>query len=144
MDIYRDIGAVTKVVQGVPTVQVAGTLNGATIDRMAAGTQQGYLSCVLWGGCGAATGSPSAQTYDCKLQDSPDGSTWADFTDAAGNGALTQITADDTSGTENVNLEAADRYIRVVQTVGFTGGSTPDIPICAGVELGGALEVPTV
>jgi hypothetical protein len=140
-----DIGAAVKVVQSVPNVNAGATLNGAAIDRMlTTGGNEGYYSCVLTGGCGAATGTPTTQTYDVKLQDSADGSTgWADFTDEDGNGAITQITADDTNGTTgNVNLKSAKGFIRFVEIVAFTGGTSPDIPHACNVVLGGARVLP--
>ena len=72
-----DIGGIIKPVAAV-VANSSGTTNSSAIDR------QGYESCVLFHACGAATGSPSAQTADSKLQDSADGSTsWADISGAA-------------------------------------------------------------
>jgi len=115
----------------------AATENGSAIEIRPAGGAQRYDSCVLYLQCGAATGAPSAQTVDLKVQDSPDGSTgWADYTDPDGNGAVTQLTADDTQSSESVNLEGAKRYVRLVRVVGFTGGTSPTIPVGAAVVFG--------
>ena len=135
MNPKTDIGAYIKRVVGtVPTNDDgSAAVEGSAIDRM------GYLSCVLEGSTGAATGSPTAQTFDAKLQDSADGSTgWADITSAA----ITQVTADNGYGSVNVNLHTCERYIRSVHTVALTGGSTPAWPVQSGVILGGADKLP--
>jgi hypothetical protein len=129
----RDIWRHLRAVAGInPTASAAATINGSAVDRF--GSSQGADSAVLHVACGAATGSPSAQTVDGKLQDSADGSTdWQDIGDA-----ITQLTADDTSGeSPGINLSNKRRYVRSVVTVGFTGGSTPAIPVAATICLGG-------
>jgi hypothetical protein len=138
--IERNIGAYIKASKGInPANTSAGTVNGAAIDRAGIGGGTLFHSCVLHGACGAATGSPSAQTVDNKLQDSADGSTgWADITGAA----LTQLTADNGEAEKDVDLSSAKRYIRVVNTVGFTGGTSPAIPVAAEVVLGGSEQLP--
>lgn len=130
----KDIGSLVKAVLGnVPVAAAAGTRNGAAIDR------QGFYSCVLTAISGAVTGAPTAQTLDAKLQDSADGSTgWADITGAA----IAQITAVNTLAQKDVNLSAAKRWIRVVETVGFTGGTSPTLGAAEAVVLGGADTLP--
>ncbi len=132
--IKTDIGSYIKLVAGVsPRAAVAGAVNGDTIDR------QGFDSCVIHARSGAVTGAPTAQTYDLKLQESSDGSTgWTDVVGAA----ITQITAVDASQEKGVNLLGCKRYIRVVATVGFTGGTSPTLQIASAVALGGATELP--
>ena len=129
----NDIGAHVKTVVGAKPTTAAATVNGAFIDR------QGYQSCVLAAQAGTATGTPTGQTVDAKLQDSADGSTgWGDLTGAA----VTQITADDTLEKIDVDLAVAKRYIRVVQVITLTGGSTPTLPNSSTVTLGGAQVLP--
>lgn len=142
--VARNIGAQLKFGPGaVPKAETPATVNGPAIDRMSIIGRQGYMSCVLVGECGSATGTPSPQTYDVKLQHSAaSGSGYTDFTDDQGNGALTQITADDTSERTNVDLSSAKRYIRVVRVVALTGGSSPALPCFDFVMLGGAQELP--
>lgn len=132
--VQRNIGAYVKAAKGInPAASAAATTNGAAIDR------RGLLSCVLHAACGAAAGSPTAQTVDAKLQDSADGSTgWADIAGAA----VTQLTSNNTETQKDVNLSAAKRFVRVAVVVGFTGGTSPTIPVAATVLLGGADEVP--
>ena len=113
-----------------PAAQAAGTVNGTGIDRTA---HDNPMSAVLYGACGAASGTPTTQAYDVKLQDSADNSTFADITGAA----ITQIVADSGEGFVDVNLTTARRYIRVVRVVAFTGGSTPALPVGECLILGG-------
>lgn len=129
-----DIGAEIKTVAGIPPTNAgAGAINGAAIDR------QGFQSCTLQAACGAASGGPSAQTVDAKLQHSADGSTgWADIAGAA----VTQMAADNGDEEVDVDLSVARRYLRVVSTVALTGGTTPKLPVAATVVLGGADETP--
>lgn len=118
-----------------PISQAAGTVNGPAIDR------SGKLSGILIALCGAATGTPTTQAVDAKLQDSADGSTgWADITGAA----VTQMTADDSIQRVNVKLDTARQFIRVQLVVAFTGGASPEIPIASVVDLGGADVNPAV
>lgn len=118
----------------VPAVVLAGTRNGAAIDRT------GYQSCVLFAQTGAVTGSPSTQSLAAKLQHSDDGSTgWADISGAA----ITAISAASSAAKVNVNLSTAKQYIRVVETAAFSGGSTPTMGVGTSVVLGGANELPT-
>jgi len=59
----------------------------------------------------------SSGTVDCKVQHSPDNSTWTDEVAGAGNDtAITQITA---AGSAQLNVpNPRARYVRVVTTVG--------------------------
>lgn len=129
-----DIGGIIKPVAAV-TANSSGTTNSSAIDRL------GYESAVLFHAGGAASGSPTAQTADSKLQDSADGSTsWGDISGAA----ATQLTADSTSARVSVNLRdlTTKRYVRVVNVVALTSGTTPKWPVQATVILGGAATLP--
>jgi hypothetical protein len=136
----RNIGSLLRIVKGInPANAGAGTTNGAAIDRAGVGGKNFSLSCVLKGSCGAASGAPSAQSLNQKLQDSGDGSTgWADISGAA----LPALVADNTEGQVDVDLSGAKRFIRVVSVVAFTGGTAPAIPVAAEVILGPPMEMP--
>lgn len=129
-----NIGAEILPVAGLAALNnAAGTRTGAAIDRLQSGSLANSL--VLVANVGATTGSPSAQTYDLKIQDSADGSTgWADLSGAA----ITQKTTA-TAGLvqKDVDLLPAKRFIRVVEVVAFTGGTTPGTPAAVDVILGG-------
>jgi len=130
-----------------PAASAAGSVNGAAVDRVLPGVAPGLaLSCDLVAQTGAATGGPTTQTLDAKIQDSPDGSTgWADYIPpgAASVAAIPQITAINTLARKRVDLSGARRYIRVVTTVGFTGGSSPTLGNAVVVELCGLENPPT-
>jgi hypothetical protein len=123
-------------VGNVPLNNAAGTRNGSAINRFTSAGRAN--SCVLHGQTGATEGGPASLTYDLKLQDSADGSTgWADISGAS----LTQIVAASTAGKKNVNLSAAKQYIRAVEVITLTGGSTPKLNASSTVVLGG-FDVP--
>lgn len=141
--VLTDINAYIKpVVANVPVASAASaTRNSAAIDR------QNYLSAVLVATTGAATGSPTGIAVDAKVQDSADGSTgWADYVDPTteATAAIAPVTAVNTLGKTNVNLSGAKRYIRVVETVALTAGTSPTIGIASHVILGGATVTPAV
>jgi hypothetical protein len=133
-----DVGSIlTAKIGNVPVAASAGTRSGTAIDR------QGFSSGVLVAMSGAATGTPTTQTLDAKIQDSDDGSTgWADYNDGSGVVSLTQITAVNTVGRKRFNLIRAKRFIRVQEVVAFTGGTTPTLAVGESVILGGAQEEP--
>jgi hypothetical protein len=138
-NIGAEIDAVTSV---VPQSASAGTINGATIDRMAHNMP---LSCLLHQVAGAVSGAPSAVSVVSTLQHSPDGSTWAAYQpDGANNAATPALTAASTENALAVDLHAANRYIRVSTVVGFTGGTSPAVLVAADVILGGEKNLPTI
>lgn len=138
-------GHAYKLVIGtVPALSAAGTRNGSAIDRATPGGVR-YGSLTLHTMTGAIAGAPSAQTVDAKLQHSVDGSTnWADYVPpgASTAAAITQLTAASASGEVDVNLEGARRYVRVVETVAFTAGTSPTIGVASSVVLAGADRTP--
>jgi hypothetical protein len=130
---HHNIGGFISPREGIPPADyTAGATNGTGIDRT------GYLSCTIFAQTGVASGSPSAQTVNVKLQDSADNSTFADVTGQA----LTEISADSTTGQLDVDLGTLKQYIRLVSTVAFTGGSTPAWDVAASVILGGSDTLP--
>lgn len=138
-----DVGATITHKAGLAPISLsAGASNGGAINR------SGMDSCKLILSVGAATGSPTGQTADCKLQDSADGSTgWADYTDpsTSATAAVAQILdTDDAAAEVSVNLRSAKKFIRTVTTIGFTAGTTPAIVAAPSVILGGARVEPAV
>lgn len=125
--IFENVKVATSI---APVAQAAGALNGAAIDT------EGFGDGVCVISVGAATGGPSAQTVAAKLQESDSGTgSWTDITGAA----ITAITTD--SKTAEIRIDrrkrvASKRYIRAVVTPGFTGGTTPAIPVAATIMLG--------
>lgn len=136
--------AFKPVIGTVPALVAAGTRNGPAIDRATPGGVH-YSSLTLHTATGATAGAPTTQAVDSKLQTSGDGATgWADYvppgeTAAA---AVAQITAASSNAEVDVNLEGAKRFIRVVETVAFTGGTAPTIGVSSTVILAGADRTP--
>jgi hypothetical protein len=119
----------------VPAAVAAGTRNSAAVDRL------GFDSCVLAAQTGAASGTPTTLSVAAKIQESADGATgWADIADAA----IEPLTVENGIARVNVRLPAAKRYLRVVETVAFTGGSTPTIGASSTIVLCGPDEIPAV
>lgn len=132
----RNIGALLSTVTSVePQSSGAAAINGTSIDRQAHSMAG---CCVLHQAAGAVTGAPAATSVVTKLQHSPDNATWADYqpddVNTAQNAALT---AANTENSLSVDLTAANRYIRAVTTVAFTGGTTPAVLVVADVVLSG-------
>jgi len=131
----NNIGAYIKGASTVsPQASAAGAVNGSWIDRL------NYQSCMLIVQSGAVTGTPTTQTLDSKLQSADDnsGTNAADITGAA----ITQITTVNGFGTVSVDLLGARRWIRAVNTPGFTGGTSPTLQHAAQIVLGGGQVLP--
>ena len=136
---HKDIGQYIKEADAFDPIASTGAAhNGKGIDRAGQGKGTLHLSLVMVLIAGSATGSPTAQTADMKLQDSADNSTFADVTGET----VTQIIADDKISAKNVDLSALRRYVRVVVTTTLTAGTSPTLPVAAAVVLGPAEELP--
>ncbi len=129
------LGEESKLIMGAaPIAQTAGTVNGIVIDRF------GFADAVVHLGLGVATGTPTAQGVALKMQTGTlaDGS---DMEDAAGD-IIAALTANSTQAELNLDLKGYSRYIRAVETVTFTGGTTPAIPVAVTVALGNPINQP--
>ncbi|MBN9687127.1 MULTISPECIES: hypothetical protein [unclassified Corallococcus] len=138
----NDIGAYIHAanLSHAPAANAAGTRNGAALTF---GT---YRSLVLSVATGAATGTPTAVSATYKLQTSADGTTWADAKDRDGDAVSLAATTASTAAELDVDLQEVvpdghDR-IRFVETVAFTGGSTPTLLSGATVIFGGGQTLP--
>ena len=117
----------------VPAAPAAGTRTGAAIDR------DGFDSCVLFVQAGAATGAPTTLSLTAKLTECA--TSGGSYTDVPG-AAITAITAVSTSARVNVDLSGCLRYLKVSETVAFTGGTAPTLGAASSVVLGGADSYP--
>lgn len=129
------LGEKAKLVSGaVPSERAAGSVNGSVVDRL------GFQSAVVFLNTGAATGTPSAQGVALKVQtgDVADGSDMADVT----GDTVAALTADNANAELNLNLAGYKRYLRVVVTTTFTGGTTPKIGSSVTVALGESNTIP--
>ena len=120
--------------------RAAATVNGAAIDKRSveAACGGGALEGIIVVDVGASSGSPSAISLTIKLQDSADNSSWADVTsndivDSAGDIVLTAESQIQTLG---FRLPGLRRYLRVVGTLAFTGGTSPTLLYSASVLIG--------
>ena len=140
----KKLGVLFKTTKGNPPLaNSAGTRNGAAIDRNVAGGVA-YNGLTLYAASGVETGAPSARTLDAKIQDSADGSTgWLDYKpDGVNVAAITQITTANAETEVDVDLSGAKRYVRVVEVIAFTGGTTPTLAAQETVILSGADRTP--
>lgn len=119
----------------VPQAATA-SVNGTSHDR---GNHSMPLSCALYTTLGAVTGSPTSFTVQSKVQDSADGTTFADYKPDGVNTAqdAAALTAASTAQWTAVDLTNARRYVRAVSTISFTGGTSPSIEIATVVIFGG-------
>lgn len=120
----------------MPQSSPAAAVNGNAIDRLA---HNRPLSCVLHQVAGAVSGAPTGISIVSKLQHSPDGVTWADYTLIDGVTVYTTaaLVAANSENSLNINLGSAARYIRTVTTLAFTGGTTPAALLAVDLVLGG-------
>lgn len=134
----QNIGAYVAAVTSVAAQSITAAVNGSSIDRQAHSTP---LSCVLHLSLGAVGGAPSAIGAVAKIQHAPDNSSWVDYKPDGVNVATTAALAS-TSATEqetslSVDLSLASRFLRVVVTPNFTGGTSPSVLGLAELILGG-------
>ena len=133
---------VVPVISVFPESAAAGTVNGTSIDRALHNMSQ---SCVLHQVVGAESGAPTTASVQTKLQDSPDNSTWSDYKAGTANVQQTAaLTAANSENTAAIDLTAANRFIRAVSAVAFTGGTSPAILLAADIILGGERELAAV
>jgi hypothetical protein len=139
----HNIGALLALATSVLPQAAAASVNGAGVDRMAHGMP---LSCVLHQVAGAESGAPTAVSVQTKLQHSADNSTWADY-DPPGSATVAQTAALAAASSENavaIDLSSANRYVRAVTTIAFTGGTSPTILVAADIVFGGEPLLPAV
>src|ERR1017187_6663682 len=121
---YDDVKVVTSVKPQSLTGSTAAT--GASVDTL------GYDNAKINAYAVTTTSNPSVATATVKLQESADGSTsWTDALDNTGTviGFTLDAHAADAFNAariEGLNLNRK-RYLRVVATPAFTGGTTPAI-----------------
>lgn len=88
---------------------------------------------------GATAGTPVSFTVDGKVQDSADNSSFADVTGLT----FAQITAANTTKLLRLNLMGDQRrYLRIVVTPAFTGGTSPSVQMFGVILLGNAVFNP--
>ncbi|MGO9038547.1 MAG: hypothetical protein ACLPV2_09865 [Steroidobacteraceae bacterium] len=139
----KNLGDLAIALQSVsPQSAVAGTLNGASIDRFSHNLP---LTCLLHHAVGAISGAPSAMTVSTTIQNAPDNSTWTNYLyDGTHQAVVQALTAANTDAQASFDLTMAQRYVRAVTTISFTGGSTPSVIVAADIVLGGENMPPAI
>lgn len=132
----KNLGAIALPIQSVsPQSSVAASINGASIDRF---PHSMPLTCILHQSVGALSGAPTTTSVVTKLQDSADGTNFADFApDGVTMATLPALTAATKDNSLSIELTAARRFIRAVTTIVFTGGTTPAALVAADIIIGG-------
>ena len=133
---YDDIHQVSSVIPQ----SVTGAVNGASVDTA------GYDNAKLHVYAAEASGSPSAASLAVTLQESLDGSTnWANALDNTGTvigftlSGLNAAAGVNAARIEGLNLNRK-RYLRIVVTPTFTGGSSPAILAYGEIVFGGGAQ----
>ncbi|QSQ24857.1 hypothetical protein JY651_07925 [Pyxidicoccus parkwayensis] len=123
-----------------PAQQAEGNRNGAAFDVSK------YGSGTLVVNMGAVAGTPSATSISYALQTSPDGTNgWAPLKNVDGADVVLTFTAGGTCKELDFDLQYVNQehhHLRVVETVDFTGGTTPSVVTGATLTFGGSNRLP--
>jgi hypothetical protein len=117
LDLYNNVAVQTL----LPLASRTSSANGTGVDISAYDGQA--VALLVYGDC-SGDGVYNDQTFDFKLQESDDNSTWSDIPGLS----FTQLTDASTAGKEEkaVPIRERKKYIRAVFTYGGTsGGSCP-------------------
>jgi hypothetical protein len=135
---YDDVRNVSSVIP--QSVSGSSAVNGVSVDTL------GYDNAKIHVYSALASGSPSAAALAVTLQESADGSTnWANALDNTGTvigftlSALQSAAAVNQARVEGLNLNRK-RYLRVVVTPTFTGGTSPAVLAYGEVIFGGGAQ----
>jgi hypothetical protein len=140
--INRDIGSYihTANKSHSPAANAAGTRNGTALEI------KDTRSIVVTANIGATSGTPDSFSVAYKLQDSTDGTTFADATDADSNTAVLTVTTASSAGELDINLvkfcREAATHIRFLETVAFVGGTSPTVLAGATITRGPGQNLP--
>jgi hypothetical protein len=141
-----NIGGIASLIDALrPNNQAAAAsfaLKGLGIDT------EKFQSLLFMISAGAATGSPSAVTVDVKLQHSDD-DVDGNYTDVAAHAFNTEVTKQLTAVNTRKYLEVMKtqtlkKFVRLVFTVAFTGGTSPTVGLQATACIGGHAILPPV
>jgi hypothetical protein len=135
---YDDIHQVSSIVP--QSVSGSSAVDGVSIDT------QGYDNAKLHVYAAEASGSPSGASLAVTLQESADGSTnWANALDNTGTAigftlsGLNAAAGVNAARIEGLNLNRK-RYLRIVVTPTFTGGTSPAVLAYGEIVFGGGAQ----
>lgn len=136
---YDDVHNVSSIVP--QSVSGSSPVDGVSVDT------QGYENAKLHVYAAEATGSPSAATLAVTLQESLDGSTnWSNALDNTNTVIGFTLNCESAGAVNAARIEGLNlnrkRYLRIVVTPAFTGGSSPAILAYGELIFGGAQELP--
>lgn len=121
--ISQNLGDILQVIQVLAPARKTASENGASTDMQ---QYVGDVKVILSSSAGGGT----APTLDVKLQDSDDGTTFADISGAA----FTQVTASASTQAITLNIDAVKRYIRGVTTITGTSPTFDMALVAVGVK----------
>jgi hypothetical protein len=137
---YDDVHQVSSIIP--QSLSGSSAVDGVSVDT------EGYDNAKLHVYAAEASGSPSAASVVVTLQESADGSTnWANALDNTGTvigftlSGLQAAAGVNAARVEGLNLNRK-RYLRVVVTPSFTGGTSPATLVYGELVFGGAQQVP--
>ena len=121
-------------------------LGGSAVNGISVDTK-GYNTAMLRASVAVASGSPTTASTVVKLQESADNSTWTDATDNTGSVISATVSSKTTAQDVVLRIEGLNlnrkRYLRIVETTTFTGGSSPAVVVAADVLLGRGFTLPS-
>jgi hypothetical protein len=141
----RNIGAYFACVPGLASVAKTtstdgSALNGLTFDRNSYAAM--LLSCKVSVLCAAVLASDETLTVACALEDSANGSSWAEYSTAAADVVISE--SGNAVAEFNFDLSGARRYVRPVITPTLSATSADTVTLGAIVNVGGSVELPIV
>ena len=128
-----DLGSLIKNVIAVAPQDASDVVSGGSV------TKSPYESTVVSVMTGATSGSPTSFEVAAKLEHADTSGVW----DAV-SGGTASIEAANTVAEINVNLNEVKRYMRVVLTPTFNGGSSPSVYVASAFALGQSKYGPAV
>jgi hypothetical protein len=135
---YDDIHQVSSIVP--QSVSGASAVDGVSVDT------EGYDNAKLHVYAAEASGSPAAASLAVTLQESPDGTdTWTNALDNTGTvigftlSGLQAAAGVNAARIEGLNLNRK-RYLRIVVTPTFTGGTSPAVLVYGEIVFGGGVQ----
>ncbi len=136
--IYDNVGVSKSL---VPQSDTGGSaVNGSAIDTL------GFNTAMLVFESGAVSGAPTTTSIAVKVQESANGSSgWGDALDNTGTvigGTVTAASTQLLARIEGLGLNRK-RYLRVVETTTFSGGTSPAVLVHGNILLGRAFGKPT-
>jgi hypothetical protein len=136
--IYDNVAVLKSV---APQSDAGGSaVNGTAVDTL------GYNTAMLAFESGAVSGSPTTTSIAVKIQESADGSTnWQDAKDNTNTTIGGTVTAASTALLARIEGLGVNRkrYLRVVETTTFSGGTSPAVLVHGNIILGRGFEKPT-